>query len=61
MDCVIVVGTLNISAHKSVLSSVSEYFGAMSRYDQQAFFELHHLNPESVQDLINYAYTKVKL
>lgn len=60
-DVTLVVGQKEIEAHRIVLSSCSPYFRAMFTSDlaesRQEKVQLYDVDPDAIQNLIDYAYT----
>jgi len=65
-DCIIVIGSLRIPAHKTILSSCSDYFDALFRNENnfrpqegeaKDTHKLLDLDPESVKALVDFEYT----
>ncbi|NXF05289.1 KLH17 protein, partial [Smithornis capensis] len=58
-DIVLHVGTKEIKAHKVVLASCSPYFHAMftSNESRQTHVTLHDIDPQALEQLVQYAYT----
>jgi kelch-like protein 1/4/5 len=55
------LGERRIAAHRLVLSACSEYFSAMFssglKESYQAEVELHDVDPDALQELVQYCYT----
>jgi hypothetical protein len=58
---IISIGERRIAAHRLVLSACSEYFAAMFssglKESYQAEVELHDVDPDALQELVQYCYT----
>ncbi|XP_033098925.1 kelch-like protein 5 [Anneissia japonica] len=60
-DVILIAENVRIPAHRLVLSSVSDYFGAMFTHDvreaTEVEIELHNLDPNALKACIHYIYT----